>query len=100
MRNLLAFAAMALLTFMALGWFLDWYQVSSTAASGGHRQVKIDLNNPKIGEDLEKAGKKVRQFLEKKAPKDKEKKGDKENKLPAKPAGPRKTDPVPPIIHQ
>ncbi len=98
MRNLLALVAIALLTFVALGWYLDWYQVSSEPASGGHRQVNIDLNNPKIGEDFEKAGKKVRQLLEKNSSKDG--KDGKENKLPAKPNGPKLSGLVPPIIHQ
>jgi hypothetical protein len=71
MRNLLAFLAAALLTFAALGWYLDWYNVTSTPLSGGHREVKINLNTPKIGEDFEKGGQKVRQMLEKTEKKDK-----------------------------
>jgi hypothetical protein len=65
MRNLLAFLAAALLTFLGLGWYLDWYSVSTTSASGGHRQVKIDINAPKIGEDFEKGGQKVKEMIEK-----------------------------------
>jgi hypothetical protein len=65
MRNLLAFFAAALLTFAGLGWYLDWYTVSSTAVSEGHRQLNINLNTAKIGEDIEKGGEKVREILEK-----------------------------------
>jgi hypothetical protein len=64
MRNLLAFLAAALLTFAGLGWYLDWYTISSTQASG-HRQVNINFNTSKIGEDFEKGGQKVRKILEK-----------------------------------
>jgi hypothetical protein len=65
MRNLLAFLAAALLTFAGLGWYLDWYTVSTTSAAGGHRQVKIDINAPKIGEDFEKGGQKVKEIIDK-----------------------------------
>jgi hypothetical protein len=70
MRNLLALLAMALITLAVLGWYLNWYKISSTPSSGGHRQVEIDLNTPKIGHDVEKGGEKVRKMLEKNSKKD------------------------------
>jgi hypothetical protein len=91
MRNLLAFLAAALLTFVVLGWYLDWYKVSSAPASGGHREVKINVNTPKIGEDFEKGGQKVREMLEKGGNKDK-----KDKKSPATVIDPK--TPVPPAI--
>jgi hypothetical protein len=69
-RNLLAFLAAALIAFLGLGWYLDWYKVSSAPSTGGHRQVKIDINANKIGEDLDKGSKKVRSALEKNAKKE------------------------------
>jgi hypothetical protein len=65
MRNLLAFLAAAILTFAGLGWYLDWYTISTSTADGGHRKVNIDINTPKIGEDFEKGGQKVREMIEK-----------------------------------
>jgi hypothetical protein len=70
MRNLLALLAVALITLVALGWYLDWYKISNTPANGGHRQVNIDLNTPKIGHDVEKGGEKIRKMLEKNSKKD------------------------------
>ena len=46
-----------LLTFAALGWYLNWYQ--------------INFNTPKITEDVKKGGTKVRELLEKVSKKDK-----------------------------
>jgi hypothetical protein len=69
-RNLLAFFAAALLTFAGLGWYLDWYTISSKAEGDGHRQVNINLNTSKIGEDIEKGEQKVRKMLEKSGQKD------------------------------
>ena len=69
MRNLLAFLALAALTFGGLGWYLDWYHVSSTPAAGGHRSVNIDVNSVKIVEDVhkgvEKGEEKLQNALEK-----------------------------------
>jgi hypothetical protein len=65
MRNLLAFFAAALLTFAGLGWYLDWYTISSSPEPDGHRQVNINLNTDKIEQDLEKGSQKVRNLLEK-----------------------------------
>jgi hypothetical protein len=54
MRNLLAFVAAAILTFVCVGWYLDWYRVKSSPAPSGHQQLNIDLNRAKIAEDVHK----------------------------------------------
>ena len=54
MRNLLALVAAATLTFVGLGWYLDWYKIRSDPGPAGHRNVNIDLNSPKIIEDVHK----------------------------------------------
>jgi len=72
MRNLLALLAIALITLVALGWYLDWYKITSTPGTGGHRQVNIDLNTSKIGQDVEKGEEKIHKLLEKKSKKDTE----------------------------
>jgi hypothetical protein len=54
MRNLLALFAACALMFFGLGWYLDWYKVKTDSGPSGHRSVNIDLNSPKIVEDVHK----------------------------------------------
>ncbi len=54
MRNLLAFLALAALTFAGLGWYLDWYKIQSTPTSAGRHSIQIDINSKKITEDVHK----------------------------------------------
>ena len=54
MRNLLALMGAALVTFAAVGWYLDWYRIRTEPGASGHRQVEIDFNGTKIQHDLEK----------------------------------------------
>ena len=63
MRNLLALGGAALLIFLGLGWYLDWYRLKSTPGEDGHRNINIDLNTNKITEDLNKAREKARDLL-------------------------------------
>jgi hypothetical protein len=55
MRNLLALLGFALVTFLVVGYYLDWYHVTPRAsATNGHRTVEIDINSKKIGDDVHK----------------------------------------------
>jgi hypothetical protein len=63
MRNLLALGAAGLLGFAGIGWYLGWYRVQTTPTADGHRQISIDLNTPKIKEDVGKGKEKLRDFL-------------------------------------
>jgi hypothetical protein len=55
MRNLLALLGAALVTFLLVGWYLDWYHITPKAgASPGHNGVEIDVNSKKIGDDVNK----------------------------------------------
>lgn len=65
MKNLLALLAAALVTFGVVGWYLDWYRISSTPTENGRRTVTIDLNSAKIGEDIEKGKEKLSKILDK-----------------------------------
>jgi hypothetical protein len=65
MRNLLALGAAALLIFLGLGWYLDWYRLKTTQGEDGHRQINIDLNTNKITEDVNNEKKKVVNWLSK-----------------------------------
>jgi hypothetical protein len=59
MRNLLAFAAAAVLTVAGIGWYLGWYKVNTAPQSDGHRRVEIDINSDKVQHDLEKGERRV-----------------------------------------
>jgi hypothetical protein len=59
MRNLLAFAAAAVLTVAALGWYLDWYRIQIAPAPNGHRNVNIDINAEQIGQDIHRGSEKL-----------------------------------------
>ena len=55
MRNLLALLGAALVAFLGLGWYLDWYHVTPKPATAtGHRSIEIDINSKKIGTDMER----------------------------------------------
>jgi hypothetical protein len=55
MRNLLALLGFALVTFLVVGYYLDWYHVSPKPTDPtGHRTVEIDINSKKIGADVNK----------------------------------------------
>jgi hypothetical protein len=55
MRNLLALLGFALVTFLVVGWYLEWYHITPKAgATPGHRSVEIDINSKKIGDDVHK----------------------------------------------
>lgn len=54
MRNLLALLAFAVLVFVGVGWWLDWYQIQSQTGLTGHQSLNIDINRSKISNDLHK----------------------------------------------
>jgi hypothetical protein len=66
MRNLFALLGAALLTFVVVGWYLDWYKVKTEPDASGHREVNIDINGPKIKEDLHKGRERLQQAIDSK----------------------------------
>jgi hypothetical protein len=54
MRNLLALVGAATVTFLAVGWYLGWYQVSSQPSPGGKQSLQVEVNPNKITDDLKK----------------------------------------------
>jgi hypothetical protein len=53
MRNLLALLGFALVTFLIVGWYLDWYHITPKAsATPGHVGWEADINKKKIGDDV------------------------------------------------
>jgi hypothetical protein len=59
MRNLLAFLAAAGLTVAGVGWYRGWFTLQTSTQPSGHRNLSIDINSPKINEDLQRG----RQYL-------------------------------------
>jgi hypothetical protein len=52
MRNVLALVGAATVTFLVVGWYLGWYQVSSLPSPGGRQSLHVDINSEKITEDV------------------------------------------------
>ena len=53
MRNFLALLGAGTLTFVGLGWYLDWYKViRQPSPAAGTQRLAIDLNPQKIGSDV------------------------------------------------
>jgi hypothetical protein len=69
MRNLLVLVAMAVLTFAAVGYYLDWYQIDRTTSLSGRQQFNIEIDGKKIAADVhrgaERGAAKVQDLLEK-----------------------------------
>ena len=65
MKNLLAFLAAAVLVFVGVGWYLDWFHINPAPAVAGHHAYSIDLNADKIQSDVQKGGEKVVDAIEK-----------------------------------
>jgi len=79
MRNLLAFAAAAVLVFLGLGWYFDWYKVKAVPTNDGHQSFSIDIDKSKIGKDVQtfekSIEKKKQQYESEAAPKNDKAKG-------------------------
>lgn len=53
MRNLLTLLGFALVVFLVLGYFLDWYSFSTKPGESGTLSLQLDVNKKKIGEDVQ-----------------------------------------------
>jgi hypothetical protein len=68
MRNLLAFLGALIITLVVVGWFQNWFQFRTTAnPDNGNRNLTIDINTTKVGDDLNKTEKNVQTFIEEKS---------------------------------
>jgi hypothetical protein len=65
MRNLLAFLGGVIVTFLGMGWYLDWYRVvREPGATPGTSRVQIDINNDKIKADVSRGVERAKDLLE------------------------------------
>jgi hypothetical protein len=53
MRNLLALVGAGTITFVGLGWYLDWYRIERQPAPAGYQRVQLDINPQKITDDVQ-----------------------------------------------
>ena len=84
MRNLLALLGAATLTFIGLGWYLDWYKIERKPSPvAGTQRLEVDLNPHKIGADVVNGGKRVGELIEHLS--------DKDNKNPPNPPNENKS---------
>jgi hypothetical protein len=68
MRSLFTFLGAALVTFLALGWYFNWYTISRPTTADGRTRIEIDVNGNKIKSDLKAGEQRVGEFLNKNAP--------------------------------
>jgi hypothetical protein len=64
MRNLLALAAAIVVIVAVVGWYQGWYKVKTEVEPDGHREVTIDIDRGKVGEDLNKGKTKVKELID------------------------------------
>jgi hypothetical protein len=68
MKNLFALLGALVVTFVLVGWYLDWFKIQSGTDSSGHREVNIDFNTKKINEDISKGAERIEKVIEHKQP--------------------------------
>lgn len=71
MRNLLAFLAAVCLTVAGSGWYLGWYTVETPPTQTGRRNVNIEINTVKIGQDIQRGSERLQDLLKEGKDKDK-----------------------------
>jgi hypothetical protein len=68
MRNLLALAALLLIGFFGLGWYLDWYRVEKVSSDSGTSSFQIEIDRNKITDDgrkfIERSSERIQNALE------------------------------------
>jgi hypothetical protein len=68
MRNLLTLLGFAVIAFLVVGYYLNWYSFSTPAADSGHTSFQVDINKKKIGDDVhqgvEAGSKKVHELID------------------------------------
>jgi hypothetical protein len=59
MRNFFALVGLGAITFVGLGWYLDWYKLTRQPAPAGTQRVTIDLQPDKFTGDVRKGVERV-----------------------------------------
>jgi hypothetical protein len=64
MKNVLALVGAALVAFLALGWYLGWYQISSLPSPNGKQAIHVDINSDKVTNDVKTGVEKGEQIVD------------------------------------
>ena len=64
MRNFLAIVGAATIAFLAVGWYLGWYEVSSLPSPQGKQSLHVDINQDKITDDVKKGVEKGNEIVD------------------------------------
>ena len=64
MRNIFALVGAATVTFLAVGWYLGWYQISSLRSPQGQQSLNVSINPDKITSDVTKGVEKGEEFVD------------------------------------
>ena len=67
MRNILAFLGALVVTLVAVGWYENWFQVRSTPGTDGNRNISIDIDSKKVGDDIKQTENKIEHFIDEKS---------------------------------
>jgi hypothetical protein len=65
MRNFLAFVGAAVVVFLALGWYLGWYNITPEKTGPGQSRIQVDINKEKINADVKRGAENVQELIEK-----------------------------------
>jgi hypothetical protein len=64
MRNFLAIVGAATIAFLAVGWYLGWYEVSSLPSPHGKQSLHVEINQDKITDDVKKGVEKGNEIVD------------------------------------
>lgn len=66
MRGLLTLLGLALVVFLAVGYYRGWYSISKeTTSDPGHSRYEFDLNTGKINQDVNAGAKRIGEAINK-----------------------------------
>ncbi len=64
MRNMLYLAFLGAVFFVVVGWFMDWYSISSVRNSNGKSQWQFEVDTNKVSADLTRSKEKLTKTIE------------------------------------
>ncbi len=67
MRNIFAFLGALVVTLVAVGWYENWFQVRTTPGADGNRNISIDIDSKKVGDDIKETENKIGHFIDEKS---------------------------------
>ncbi len=64
MRNLFYLTFLALVFFLVVGWFMDWYSLTSINNSNGKTRLQFEVDTQKVSADLNKGKEKLTKTID------------------------------------